>query len=38
VRFIVVDVSHPSEAHRPLLRAHDQGFIPTVTVSKCGVR
>lgn len=32
VRFVVVDVSHPSDAQRPLLAAHYRGYIPTVVV------
>lgn len=32
VRFVVVDVAHPSEAQRPLLAAHYRGSIPTVVV------
>jgi hypothetical protein len=32
VSFIVVDVNHPSEAQRPLLKAHYQGYIPTLVV------
>ena len=32
VSFIVVDVNHPSEAQRPLLKAHYKGYIPTLVV------
>jgi len=32
VSFIIVDVNHPSEAQRPLLKAHYQGSIPTLVV------
>ena len=32
VSFIIVDVNHPSEAQRPLLKAHYKGYIPTLVV------
>jgi len=32
MRFVVIDVDHPSEAQRPLLDAHYHGLIPTVVV------
>jgi len=32
VSFIIVDVNHPSEAQRPLLKAHYKGSIPTLVV------
>ena len=32
VSFIIVDVNHPSDAQRPLLKAHYQGSIPTLVV------
>jgi hypothetical protein len=32
VRFIIVDVNHPSETQRPLLKAHYKGFIPTLVI------
>lgn len=32
VRFVVVDVAHPSEAQKPLVEKHYEGAIPTVTV------
>jgi len=32
VRFIIVNVNHPSEAQRPLLKAHYRGSIPTLVV------
>ncbi len=32
VSFIIVDVNHPSEAQRPLLKAHYRGSIPTLVV------
>src|SRR5712691_13276983 len=32
VSFIIVDVNHPSEAQRRLLKAHYKGYIPTLVV------
>jgi len=32
VRFIVVDVNHPSAAQRPLLQTHYRGSIPTLVI------
>jgi len=32
VSFVIVDVNHPSEAQRPLLRAYYKGYIPTLVV------
>jgi len=32
VSFIVVDVAHPSDAQRPLLKAHYRGYIPTLAI------
>lgn len=32
VRFVVVDVSHPSDAQRALLATHYRGYIPTLVV------
>ena len=32
VSFIIVDVNHPFEAQRPLLKAHYKGYIPTLVV------
>ncbi|MBY0278830.1 hypothetical protein K2Z84_26135 [Candidatus Binatia bacterium] len=32
VRFVVVDVAHPSDAQKPLIEKHYKGAIPTVAV------
>jgi hypothetical protein len=32
VRFVVVDVAHPSDEQKPLVAAHYKGAIPTVVV------
>jgi hypothetical protein len=32
VSFIIVDVAHPSDAQRPLLKAHYGGSIPTLAI------
>lgn len=32
VRFVVVDVAHPSDGQKPLVAAHYRGAIPTVVV------
>jgi hypothetical protein len=36
VRFVIVDVNHPSDAQRPLLAAHYHGTIPTLVVFGAG--
>jgi len=32
VRFIIVDVGHPSHDQRPLMKAHYHGYIPTLAI------